>query len=38
MRIDVFTLFPTMVDGFCSESLLGKARAGGLLELVQLGG
>ncbi len=33
MRIDVFTLFPGMVDGFCSESLLGKARTGGLLDL-----
>lgn len=34
MRIDVFTLFPAMIDGFCSESLLGKARGGGLLDLV----
>lgn len=33
MRIDVFTLFPGMVDGFCAESLLGKSRAGGLLDL-----
>ena len=33
MRIDVFTLFPAMIDGFCSESLLGKARGGGLLDL-----
>src|SRR5688572_27161457 len=33
MRIDVFTLFPDVVDHFCSESLLGKARAGGLLDL-----
>jgi len=33
MRIDVFSLFPGMVDRFCSESLLGKARATGLLEL-----
>jgi len=33
MRIDVFTLFPAMVDGFCSEGLLGKARLGGLLDL-----
>ena len=29
----MFTLFPAMVDGFCAESLLGKARAGGLLDL-----
>lgn len=33
MRIDVFSLFPGLVDGFCSESLLGKARANGLLDL-----
>lgn len=33
MRIDVFTLFPATVDGFCSASLLGKARAAGLLDL-----
>jgi tRNA (guanine37-N1)-methyltransferase len=33
VRIDVFTLFPAMVDGFCSESLLGKARANGLVDL-----
>jgi tRNA (guanine37-N1)-methyltransferase len=33
LRIDVFSLFPGLVDGFCSESLLGKARQGGLLDL-----
>jgi len=33
MRIDVFTLFPDLVDHFCAESLLGRARVGGLLEL-----
>jgi tRNA (guanine37-N1)-methyltransferase len=33
MRVDVFTLFPATVDGFCSESLLGKARANGVLDL-----
>ena len=33
MRIDVFTIFPALVDGFCAESLLGKARAGGLVTL-----
>lgn len=33
MRIDVFTIFPDLVDGFCSESLLGKARSAGLLDL-----
>jgi len=33
VRIDVFTLFPSSVDAFCSESLLGKARASGVLDL-----
>ncbi len=33
MRIDVFTLFPDLVEGFASDSLLGRARANGLLEL-----
>jgi tRNA (guanine37-N1)-methyltransferase len=33
VRIDVFTLFPALVDGFCSESLLGKARGSGLVDL-----
>ena len=33
MRADVFTIFPELVDGFCSESLLGKARSTGLLDL-----
>ena len=33
LRIDVFTLFPVMVDGFCSESLLGRARTAGLIDL-----
>ena len=33
MQIDVFTIFPSLVDTFCSESLLGKARANHLLDL-----
>ncbi|MFZ9628913.1 MAG: tRNA (guanosine(37)-N1)-methyltransferase TrmD [Ilumatobacteraceae bacterium] len=33
MRIDVFTIFPGLVDTFCAESLLGKARTTGLLDL-----
>jgi tRNA (guanine37-N1)-methyltransferase len=33
VRIDVFTLFPGLVDGYCAESLLGKARAAGRLDL-----
>lgn len=33
MRVDVFTIFPGLVDSFCAESLLGKARTAGLLDL-----
>jgi tRNA (guanine37-N1)-methyltransferase len=33
VRIDVFTIFPGLVDSFCAESLLGKARTQGLLDL-----
>ena len=33
VRIDVFTIFPTLVDAFCSESLLGRARTTALLDL-----
>jgi tRNA (guanine37-N1)-methyltransferase len=33
VRIDVFTLFPSAVDGFLAESLIGKARRQGLLDL-----
>jgi tRNA (guanine37-N1)-methyltransferase len=33
VRIDVFTLFPGLVEAFCSDSLLGKARQTGLLDL-----
>ncbi len=33
MRIDVLTIFPSMVDRFASESLLGRARRAGLLDL-----
>ena len=33
MRVDVFTVFPDLVDRFCTESLLGKARERGLVDL-----
>jgi tRNA (guanine37-N1)-methyltransferase len=33
VRIDVFSIFPDVVDTFCSASLLGKARTAGLLDL-----
>ena len=33
MRVDIFTIFPGMVNDFCSESLLGKSREAGLLDL-----
>lgn len=33
MRIDVFTIFPSLIDAFCAETMLGKARTSGLLDL-----
>jgi tRNA (guanine37-N1)-methyltransferase len=33
VRIDVFSIFPDVVDAFCRASLLGKARRAGLLDL-----
>jgi tRNA (guanine37-N1)-methyltransferase len=33
MRIDVFTLFPELVEGFAGASLLGRARQTGLLDV-----
>ncbi len=33
MRIDVITIFPEMVDDFAGQSLLGRARQGGLLDV-----
>jgi tRNA (guanine37-N1)-methyltransferase len=33
MRVDVFTLFPDVVDGYLDASLIGKARAEGVLDL-----
>jgi tRNA (guanine37-N1)-methyltransferase len=33
VRIEVFSIFPDVVDSFCGASLLGKARQTGLLDL-----
>lgn len=33
MRIDVFTIFPTMIAEFCQHSLVGKAQKNSLLDL-----
>ncbi len=33
MRIDVFTIFPGMVEHFTDQSLVGRARAGGTLDI-----
>jgi tRNA (guanine37-N1)-methyltransferase len=33
VRIDVFTIFPDMVDGFATSSLLGKAQQKALLDV-----
>lgn len=33
LRVDVFTIFPEIVEGFSSQSLLGRARERGLLDV-----
>ena len=33
LRVDVFTIFPELIDGFSSRALLGRARATGRLDL-----
>ncbi len=33
MRIDVFTIFPKLIEGFADEALLGRAQRNQLLEL-----
>lgn len=33
MRVDVFTLFPALVDGYLDASLIGQARAASILDL-----
>jgi tRNA (guanine37-N1)-methyltransferase len=33
VRIDVFTIFPEAVDGFCTVSIVGRARRDGLADL-----
>jgi tRNA (guanine37-N1)-methyltransferase len=33
MRVDVFTIFPDLLAGFCSGSLLGRAQREGALDL-----
>ena len=33
MRIDVFTVFPSLISGFANESLLGKAQRNDVLEV-----
>ena len=33
LRVDVFTIFPAMVEEFADQSLLGKARTAGLLDV-----
>jgi tRNA (guanine37-N1)-methyltransferase len=33
MRIDVFTIFPELIEGYASGAILGRARTGGALDL-----
>ena len=33
MKIDILTLFPALVDGILSESIIGRARKNGILDI-----
>jgi tRNA (guanine37-N1)-methyltransferase len=33
MRIDVYTIFPDLIEGYASASILGRARASGAIDL-----
>lgn len=33
MKIDILTLFPSMFDGFLTESIIGRAIKDGLVEI-----
>ncbi len=33
LRIDVFTIFPEVVDGYCDVSVVGRARRDGIVEV-----
>ncbi len=33
LRIDVFTIFPEVVDAYCATSVVGRARRDGLVDL-----
>ena len=37
MRIDILTLFPEMCEKVCSESIIGRARSAGKVEIVCIG-
>lgn len=34
MRIDVLTLFPEVIEGFCGASIVGRARQAGLVDII----
>ncbi|HEV7888896.1 MAG TPA: tRNA (guanosine(37)-N1)-methyltransferase TrmD, partial [Acidimicrobiales bacterium] len=33
MRVDVFTIFPGLIEDFTGQSLIGKARRDGLVDI-----
>ncbi|MGH9297067.1 MAG: tRNA (guanosine(37)-N1)-methyltransferase TrmD, partial [Acidimicrobiales bacterium] len=33
LRIDVFTIFPEVIDSYCEASLVGRARRSGLIDI-----
>ena len=36
MRIDILTIFPSLINSFVTESLIGKAQESGTLEISAL--
>ena len=36
LRVDVFTLFPELIDGYCSATILGRAQKAGLLDVTAI--
>jgi tRNA (guanine37-N1)-methyltransferase len=34
VRVDVFTIFPELIEGYCSASLLGRGRGRGVVEVL----
>ena len=33
LRVDIFTIFPELVEGYCSASIIGRARRSGIVDV-----